>query len=223
MAGTCQGWHFMTTPKRFTLRHLSYYLFMKWHSPLPTQLFCNLWTPSDVWCEISATTHLFYQTLTCSSTFISAIWICAPPPFDCCPWDISRGNLKEWLGQGASSFISTNNCPSWFAGGPFVLHLCHGRTGCSSAAEDTALSKHKMPEPLTVAFEIILNPFLPSIHHVGCGLTVQKNWQLHVNGSKLILLLYEFFKKHKTCLLFRDLLEFFSILTESYQCSCVLL
>lgn len=146
-----------------------------------------------------------------------------PPSFDCCPWDISRDNLKEWLGQGASSFISTNNCPSWFAGGPFVLHLCHGRTGCSSAAEDTALSKRTMLEPLTVAFEIILNPFLPSIHHVGCGLTVQKKLQLHVNGSKLILLLYEFFKKHKICLLFRDLHEFFSILTETYQCSCVLL
>lgn len=104
-----------------------------------------------------------------------------------------------------------------FAEGAFVLHLCRGRTGCSSAAEDTALSRHKMLEPLTIAFGIILNTFLLSIYHFGCGMTVQKNWQLHVNGSKLILLLYESLKKHKTCLLFRDLLEFLSILTETFN------
>ena len=49
------------------------------------------------------------------------------PQFNCCPWDISRGNLKEWLGQGVSSFISTNNCPSCY------WHLLGVLLSCISA------------------------------------------------------------------------------------------
>lgn len=126
MMGTCQGWHFMTTPTRFTLGDLSYYLLMKWHIPLPTQLFCNLWTSSNVSFEISTTMHLFYQPLL-AILLSSLLFEFVPPQFDCCPWDISRGNLKEWLGQRASSSISTNNCPSWY------WHLLEVLLSCISA------------------------------------------------------------------------------------------
>lgn len=104
----------MTTPKRLTLGYLSYCQFVKWHIPLTTQLFCNLWTPSGVCIEIATKMQNLFDHILLAILLSALLFEFVPPQFNCCPWDISRGNLKKWLGQGVSSFISTNNCPSWY-------------------------------------------------------------------------------------------------------------
>lgn len=127
MMGTCQGLAFYDNSKRLTLGYLSYCPFMKWHIPLATQLFCNLWTPVICVCtEISTKMHLFYHILL-AILLSSLLFEFVPLQFNCCPWDISRGNPKEWLIQGVSSLISTNNCPSWY------WHLLEVLLSCISA------------------------------------------------------------------------------------------